>query len=191
MGLNVWELKWGPAAHSPRCEALPGVVLWAAQVSSCPVLWSLCSAAEIMLLLSPELSQLPCHHLSWCWSPRAALVVKHWGAQSHLCSLEFLEVQWRKDSAFGFSLKSIAVISAALAWKARGGMDFEVRIHVLVVPSPNMGITPKSKAFKFVRNHLKSEYWPLNPRVNHRSVPDKCHLWSFNDIVRALSTAKN
>lgn len=37
-------------------------------------------------------------------------------------------------------------------------MDFKVIIHVLVVPSPNMAITPKSKAFKFVSNHLKSEY---------------------------------
>lgn len=59
--------------------------------SCCPQSWASC----------------PVTHLSWCWSPRAVLVVKHWGAQSHLCSLEFLEVQWRKDSAFGFSLKSI------------------------------------------------------------------------------------
>lgn len=38
------------------------------------------------------------------------------------------------------------------------GMDFEVIIHVLAVPSSNMDITPESKAFKFVGNCFKSEF---------------------------------
>lgn len=137
-----------------RCEAQPGVVLWAPQVRYSPLMWWLCccSAAEMMLLVSPELCQLPCHP--------SLIVLNHPGKVWWLNTVEHKvsSALWcfeREDEESTLLLNfflshSVAVTSTALEWKGRTGMGFEVTIRVLVAPSPNMNIISKSKTFKFV-----------------------------------------
>lgn len=89
-----------------RCEAQPGVVLWAPQVRYSPLMWwLLCcrnDAPGVPRAVPAALSPI-CHRAE---SPREGLVVKHRGAQSQLCSLMFREGRWRKHSPFEFFLKS-------------------------------------------------------------------------------------
>lgn len=89
----------------------------------------------------------PVIRLSSCWITWGGLVARHRGAQSQLSSLMFLERKWRKHFLFWIFLShSLAVISIALTRKGRMGMDFKVKIHVLVAPSCVMNITPKSSS---------------------------------------------